>query len=178
MAWLLCFNILIVSLFSVGLGQRQAFASPKAKQSESNKLKEGSSNNETPLNIDKIDFTLRKLLIGKQRLTVEVADTEAKQERGLMFRKSLSENQGMLFIFREERILSFWMKNTFIDLDIGFFDKGKKLVDIQTMKGVKSIMETDLQSYPSLMPALYALEVPKGWFERNQIKVGATFILK
>lgn len=127
---------------------------------------------------DQVKFDMRKLYFGNLQLTVEIADTEAKHERGLMYRKSLSENQGMLFIFPEERTLNFWMKNTFIDLDIGFFDKNKKLVDIQTMKGVKSVMETDLPSYPSLRPALYALEVPKGWFDRKKIKLGATFILK
>lgn len=129
-------------------------------------------------NIDLVKFDTRKLFLGKLKLTVEIADTDAKRERGLMYRDLLAENHGMLFIFEDEHTLNFWMKNTFIDLDIGFFDRNKKLVDIQTMKGVKSVMETEIPSYPSLKPAQYALEMRNGWFEKNKIKLGATFILK
>lgn len=114
----------------------------------------------------------------KIHLSVEIADTEEKQQQGLMFRTSLKKNEGMLFIFSNERTLSFWMKNTFVDLDIGFFNKQKVLVDIQSMTAMKSVMDKNLPSYPSRKPALYALEVPKGWFQKNKITLGSTFILK
>lgn len=123
-----------------------------------------------------IRFEKKQLKVGKIILTVEVADTAEKQARGLMYRTSLEDGHGMFFIFDAERQLSFWMKNTFIPLDIGYFDRSKKLVDIQQMDPVGSLMELP-KSYPSKRPAQYALEVPRGWFKKNRIKEGAIFHL-
>jgi uncharacterized membrane protein (UPF0127 family) len=78
----------------------------------------------------------------------------------------------MLFIFENEQILSFWMKNTFIDLSIAYIDKNKKIVDIQEMKATNQMMVGDLPSYPSAKPAMYALEMNKGWFKKNKIEIG------
>ncbi|MBX3040898.1 MAG: DUF192 domain-containing protein [Bdellovibrionaceae bacterium] len=125
---------------------------------------------------EKIDFQIRSMKIGTTTLTVEIADTPERQSRGLMFRKSLKEGHGMLFIFPRERPQSFWMKNTFIPLDIGFFDKSKKLIDIQQMEAVGSVMEVP-KSYLSKAPAMYALEVPQGWFAKMKVKEGAVFHL-
>lgn len=125
---------------------------------------------------EKIEFQTRKMWIGSVPLTVEVADTPERQERGLMFRQSLKDGHGMIFIFRRERPQSFWMKNTFVPLDIGFFDKGKKLIDIQHMDAVGSVMEVP-KSYQSKGPAMYALEVPRGWFAKMKIREGAVFRL-
>jgi uncharacterized membrane protein (UPF0127 family) len=120
----------------------------------------------------------KRLVIGGQTLLVEIADTEATRTKGLMFRKSLKDTEGMLFIFDQEEELSFWMKNTFIPLSIGYFNKSKKLIDIQDMAPVASEMQTDLPSYPSKEPAMYALEVPKGWFKKNKVHLGAVFRLE
>ncbi|HRO66179.1 MAG TPA: DUF192 domain-containing protein, partial [Pseudobdellovibrionaceae bacterium] len=109
-------------------------------------------------------------------LTVEVADTPERQSRGLMFRQELKNGHGMIFIFPLEKIQSFWMKNTFVPLDIGFFDQNKKLVDIQQMEAVGSVMEVP-KSYRSRAPAMYALEVPRGWFAKMKIKEGVVFRL-
>jgi uncharacterized membrane protein (UPF0127 family) len=91
-----------------------------------------------------------------------------------MFRKSMPENDGMLFIFSQEDTRYFWMKNTYIDLSIGYFDKEKALIDIQEMKAT-SMMETRPPSYPSAKPAMYALEMNKGWFAKNKVKLGEKF---
>lgn len=102
------------------------------------------------------------------KLHVRIARTEAEQERGLMFISSLAENTGMLFIFKQERFLSFWMKNTYIPLSIGFFDREGTLVDIREMKA--------LSTYPptiSKVPAIFALEVNLGWFKRHKVTLGA-----
>jgi uncharacterized membrane protein (UPF0127 family) len=113
--------------------------------------------------------------VGGRPLSVEVAQTPDQLEQGLMFRKSLDRNEGMLFIFDTERELAFWMKNTFIPLSIGFFDKDKKLVDVQEMEPVGSIMDLSIPRYVSRKPAMYALEVNRGWFLKNGLKPGARF---
>jgi uncharacterized membrane protein (UPF0127 family) len=122
-----------------------------------------------------ISFSKKNLRIENKKIKVEIADTPERHERGLMFRKSLKDDEGMLFIFDDEEIRHFWMKNTFVDLDIGYFDHNKVLVDIAHMKAVKSEMESNLPTYPSAKPAQYALEVPKGWFDKHKIKLGQKF---
>jgi len=113
-----------------------------------------------------------EIQIKNTKLTVELAQTEEQTSHGLMFRQKLAENDGMLFIFPTTEVRTFWMKNTFVPLSIGFFDDKMQLIDIQDMKPVKSEMETDLPLYKSAGPARYALEVPQGWFTKKKIKVG------
>ncbi len=91
-----------------------------------------------------------------------------------MFRSSLPQNEGMIFEFDSPQILQFWMKNTFIDLDIGYFDSDKKLIDIFQMKA-SSVMTKTPDVYPSHDVAQYALEMNQGWFAKNKIKVGDRF---
>ncbi len=110
-----------------------------------------------------------EILIGDRRLTVEIADRPAAQARGLMGRKNLPENQGMLFVFEKPATLSFWMKDTFIPLSIGFFDADKKLINTADMDPVAGDVRP-LPTYKSSKPAVFALEVPKGWFLKNQIQ--------
>jgi len=89
--------------------------------------------------------------------------------RGLMYRESLPQDQGMLFVFPAAQIQSFWMRNTFIPLDIAFISSEGIIVDIQHMKPVdESVL------YTSSAPALYALEVNAGWFASHGIEVGAS----
>lgn len=119
-----------------------------------------------------VTFKTQKISVGKVPLVVEVADNPQRSARGLMYRTSLDEGKGMLFVFEGEEHRSFWMKNTFIPLSIGFFDRNKKLVDIQDMDPVKSEMDVNPPSYMSAAPATYALEVPRGWFQKHKIKIG------
>jgi uncharacterized membrane protein (UPF0127 family) len=123
----------------------------------------------------KISFEKQKIKIGSKIIHVEIAKTPDQHQYGLMNRNSLPENNGMLFIFENEQTLSFWMKNTFIDLSIAYIDKNKQIVDIQEMKATNQMMVGDLPSYPSAKPALYALEMNKDWFKKNKIKVGQKF---
>jgi len=122
-----------------------------------------------------VDFRKEQLHISGQILTVEIADNQERREQGFMFRKSLKDTEGMLFIFDSEQTLNFWMKNTLIDLAIGYFDKNKKLIDIQEMKAAPMVVMPP--PYPSKQPAMYALEVPKLWFHRKSVKLGSTFSL-
>ena len=120
-----------------------------------------------------IGFQKKYIHIGGKKIQVEVAQTSHQQAQGLMGRRSLPPDQGMLFIYKKPHILSFWMKNTFVPLSIGFFDANKKLINIQHMPVHKG--KGRPPSYKSPKPAQYALEVPQGWFKKNKIRVGAHY---
>lgn len=127
------------------------------------------------LALGQVKFPKEKIKIGPETIFVEVARTPEQLSQGLMFRTKMAPNEGMLFIFPDQDIRSFWMKNTFLALSIGFFDKQKILVDIQDMQPVKSEMESSPPSYQSRKPAQYALEMNQGWFKKNSINIGDHF---
>ncbi|MFH1348674.1 MAG: DUF192 domain-containing protein [Patescibacteria group bacterium] len=104
-----------------------------------------------------------------RKLAVEIADTPNERIQGLMFRKELKENQGMLFVFTQPQVLSFWMKNTLIPLDIIFFDANKEFVSAMTMQPCEA---DPCPSYKSERAAVYALEVGEGFIERNGVARG------
>ncbi len=101
------------------------------------------------------------------KIDLEIADTEYDRELGLMKRKSMEEKQGMLFIFPVEDEKSFWMRNTFISLDMIFVNSKKEIVTIH--KNTKTLSD---QSYPSSAPALYVIEVVGGFTDKYHIKEG------
>lgn len=111
--------------------------------------------------------------INNKILKVEIADTPEKREKGLMFRTTLNENEGMLFIFEKPQILSFWMKNTSIPLSIAFINEDFEIFQIEDMLPYDII-----NLHNSKKPAKYALEVNKGWFEKNNIKIGDKINIK
>jgi uncharacterized membrane protein (UPF0127 family) len=114
------------------------------------------------------------LRLGSQKIVVEIANSDASREHGLMFRKHLGRNRGMLFVFNDERPLNFWMKNTLIPLSIGYFDREKRLVKtLEMVPAVMGVIEPPV--YSSEKPALYALEMEKDWFPKNRIKLGTRF---
>ncbi|WP_295902114.1 DUF192 domain-containing protein [uncultured Bdellovibrio sp.] len=119
------------------------------------------------------EFEKKKINLGGKTLVVEVASTPDQHERGLMFRDKMGPDEGMLFIFKNEETRFFWMKNTLIDLAIGYFDKNGTLIDVQEMVSGKGIPDAELPSYPSAKPAKYALEMNKGWFDKNKVKLGS-----
>ena len=103
---------------------------------------------------------------------VEISDSSEARAQGLMFRTELPEGQGMLFVFEEEKPLSFWMKNTLIPLDIIFFDNGGQFVSRDTMI---PCTRDPCQGYLSEGPAQFALEVPVGIAEYEGIGEGWHF---
>lgn len=118
--------------------------------------------------VDKPEIVFKKARVylkGKQ-LDVELADTWDLRAQGLMWRKELCADCGMLFEFDRTRMISMWMKNTLIPLDVAFFEKSGKIIDIKQMKPL------DLTSVPSSSPVYYALEMNEGWFAKNGIKEG------
>jgi len=100
------------------------------------------------------------VVIGGERFSVEIADTSEKQALGLMYRDSLPADHGMLFVFQDEQPRSFWMKNTRIPLDILFFDKSLKLVSASL--DARPCRVRRCPTYPSVLPAMYVLELNAG----------------
>ncbi len=114
-----------------------------------------------------------KFKFGKQSFEAYIADTDDSRAEGLMYITKLPPNTGMLFVFNQELPLSFWMKNTLIPLSIGFLDSKGTLVDVQEMVPASSMVQVEVPTYQSRKPALYALEMNKGWFSIHKVKTGA-----
>lgn len=107
------------------------------------------------------------LIFGADTVRVELANTSALRARGLMYRDQVPAGTGMLFVFQDNEVRSFWMQNTYVSLDIAFMDAQLRVVDIQQMEA-----RTE-DFHESRAPAMYALEVQKGWFAAHNIQIGA-----
>jgi uncharacterized membrane protein (UPF0127 family) len=107
------------------------------------------------------------VIFGADTVRAEIARTPAERARGLMERDTLPPGTGMLFVFPDQDVRSFWMGNTYVALDIAFLDADLRIVDIQAMEPLTTA------SHISKAPAMFALEVPQGWFAEQGIEVGA-----
>jgi len=107
------------------------------------------------------------IVFGADTVVAEVMDTPAERSGGLQFRDNVPDGTGMLFVFQSEAPRSFWMKDTYIALDIAYLDVSFRIVDIQQMEP-----QTE-ELHNSAGPAMFALEVRKGWFAEKGIGVGA-----
>jgi uncharacterized protein len=105
----------------------------------------------------------------KFSIEAEVASTRDSRTRGLMWRYTLADGAGMLFIFNREQPLSFWMRNTLIPLDMIFIDAKGKIVSI-----IENAEPRTLSPRPSAAPATFVLEVPGGSCARSGVKAGAS----
>lgn len=101
------------------------------------------------------------------KIDVEVADSDAEREQGLMYRDTMSEQAGMLFLMGPEEIQSFWMKNTIISLDIIYINMDRRIVSIH-----KNTKPFSLEPIPSVKPASFVVEVNAGYTDAFGIKVG------
>ena len=106
------------------------------------------------------------LTVGVHRISAEIATRPEQRRRGLMFRESLPEDHGMLFVFEREAPLSFWMRNTKIPLTIAFADAAGRIVRIADLEPF------DERRVPSGRPARYALEMRRGWFRDHAVFEG------
>ena len=106
------------------------------------------------------------LNVGSASLNVEIMSTQVDRARGMMYRKHLGANNGMLFVYPDSAPRSFWMKDTPLPLSIAFVNKRGKILRIRDM--------TPLSVTPvkSVVPAAYAIETNRGWFESNGVQVG------
>ena len=109
---------------------------------------------------------MKTLKIKSAKIKVATAKTTEEQQQGLMHVKAMPCNHGMLFEYPKEQMLSFWMKNTTIPLSIAFINKNHKIVEIKQMEPLSE------ESIRSSVPAKWALEANRGWFLRNNIKIG------
>jgi len=106
------------------------------------------------------------LSVNGQRVTVEVANTEAARMQGLMHRRMLPESRGMLFVFPEQGLHGMWMVNTYVPLSVAFLDEGGVIINVADME------PHTRATHPAARPAKYALEVNRGWFAKYEIKPG------
>jgi uncharacterized membrane protein (UPF0127 family) len=111
-----------------------------------------------------------RLSSGMHVLQVQVAQTPEQQATGLMFRKTMGTNEGMLFIFDEPRQQCFWMKNTLLPLSVAFIADDGGVVNIDDMK------PQTLDSHCSTKPVRFVLEMNVGWFDKRGIKAGSKFL--
>jgi uncharacterized membrane protein (UPF0127 family) len=107
-----------------------------------------------------------ELRAGMHVIRAEVAADYSTRGRGLMFRKSLAPNSGMLFIFDAAEIHCMWMKNTYIPLSVAFLDAQGTVINIADMQPHSE------QSHCAARPAPYALEMTQGWFAERGVKPG------
>jgi uncharacterized membrane protein (UPF0127 family) len=115
----------------------------------------------------------RSFEINGRKVTLEIAASDSERERGLMFRDSLPEDEGMIFLFPDEIPRSFWMKNCRIDISIAYIDNGGRIVSIVEMKKPEpGTPEGSLEGYPSGLPAQFAIEMRANWFSDHGVKPG------
>lgn len=115
---------------------------------------------------DKMNFEKTTLKINDWVISTEIADTDEKRALGLMHRKNMPEDNGMLFVFDSDRKLVFWMKNTLIPLSVAYLSKDGTVKEIHDMEPL------DMTPVASRFSVRYALEVNQGAFERHGIKPG------
>jgi uncharacterized membrane protein (UPF0127 family) len=106
------------------------------------------------------------LVVDGTPILVEVADEPPERSLGLMYRDTMGADHGMLFVYPDAEVRSFWMKNTRLPLSIAYLDAAGTIVHIADMRPL------DTTAVPSVRPAMYALEVHQGWFAAHGVEVG------
>lgn len=108
-----------------------------------------------------------------KKIELEIADNDFETQRGLMDRRSMGENRGMIFVFPNMEQRSFWMKNTFIPLDILFVKDNMEIESIQ-----ENTVPHSKQSVPSVGPAQYVVEVNAGFCQSYGITAGTKVVFE
>jgi uncharacterized membrane protein (UPF0127 family) len=108
-----------------------------------------------------------KLNAGMHIIDAQVASTPDQRETGLMFRKEMPQQEGMLFVFEYPSQQCFWMKNTLLPLSVAFVH------DDGTIANIEEMQAQTLDSHCSVEPVRYVLEMNKGWFSKKGIKAGS-----
>ena len=106
------------------------------------------------------------LSVGSHKLNAEVASDDAQRSTGLMYRRMLPENRGMLFVFTDTALHGMWMKNTYLPLSVAFLDREGVIINIADMEPHAE------KTHSATRPAKYALEMNHGWFKKRGVKAG------
>ncbi|MFH1287421.1 MAG: DUF192 domain-containing protein [bacterium] len=120
----------------------------------------------TTITAENKKFAEQRISINGNILIVEIADTPKKRQEGLMYREKLDWDEGMLFIFEIPYYYAFWMKNTKIPLSLAFIDQEFKITEIVDLEPMDTTLAVPSQKIS------YVLEMNKGWFKKNNVKVG------
>ena len=129
-----------------------------------------STMNTSTMNSSSVVFTGNN--VTQVRVDVEVANTLAEQEYGLMNRTSLGQYDGMLFVFASDRELSFWMKDTLIPLDMVFVNRSGTIVDIN-----KNAIPMSENVFTAKSPCEYVVEVNGGFCDQHSVRIGDAVII-
>ena len=125
--------------------------------------------NDTPKTVDD-RFAIK---IGERTVQMQIAALPAEQQKGLMFRKTMGADEGMLFVFTVPQPQGFWMRNTTLPLDIGYIDASGELKEIYPMYPL------DEKTVNARSRAIqFCLEMNQGWFKQNGVTAGAKLDLK
>jgi len=111
-------------------------------------------------------LAVKTLSAGMHRIQAEVAATDSTRSRGLMYRKQLAPNHGMLFVFEQANVQCFWMRNTLLPLSIAF------ILDDGTITNIADMAPLTENSHCSTAPVRYTLEMEQGWFAKRGITAG------
>lgn len=166
-AVLLLVIVIMAVVYNPNRGVRRMFQNQKnisvSSSSEPEFVKQGE------LNFIRADSTVIV------KIDTEIADDDTRRERGLMYRRQMEMDHGMLFIFEDEDFRSFWMKNTYLPLDILYLNAQKKIVRIH-----ENVATMNERPIPSDFPAKYVVEVNAGFCALHNIQVGdgMTFLRK
>lgn len=120
--------------------------------------------------LPKNNLTILKADGSSVTVNAELAKKEEERNYGFMNRKNIPDGTGMLFIFEADQYLSFWMKNTPTPLSIAYIDSSG------VIKNIYDMTPYSLSSVKSTGYVRYALEVPQGWYEKNNVHIGDTII--
>lgn len=113
-----------------------------------------------------LDLQRATLQAGRQKISVQLARTPQQRQTGLMHRRSMPQQEGMLFVFDQPGVQCFWMKNTLLPLTAAFVDDDGTIVNLADMQP-----QTET-SHCSARPVRYVLEMNQGWFKRHGVKAG------
>ena len=146
----------------------RAAAGDKSAPSSAARQRDPADENYQMPQLPRARVVLHDVYGGAHAFDAEVAESEEARTRGMMWRTQLARDKAMLFIFPDEQVRSFWMRNTLIPLDMIFISADKKIVGIVAEAAPKTLTS---RSVP--VPAKYVLEVAGGWSERAGVRAGS-----